>query len=341
MEKGQVLFLNEEEIKSILTNEKTLEIVEDVLKAFSLGEALNPVKLSMPMVEQDGRINSMPSYNMQTGAAGVKIATGFLGNPKKYQILTTMASIVLHDPETGMPLSIMGGTYITSMRTGAAAALKAKYLARKDSKVVTVVGAGVQGFTGMDMMLTVLEGDIAIEEVRVSDPFPAQREKLISKLQPKYPNVRFVEYEDNPTAAKGADILLMASAAPIPLLEACDIDEGTLCICISERLTHASIAKFDRFYADFTECVLERANLQGRVRAQKTGTTYVDLTADLIFGEIGDVMTGKIPGRLTESDRLLTRDCGMSIEDVGVAHYVYQEALARGIGKVLDFQNLT
>jgi len=340
MEKGQVLFLNEEEIKSILTNEKTLEIVEDVLKAYGRGEALNPVKLSMPMVEQSGRINSMPSYNTVTGATGVKVVSVFLNNAKQHGLLTTLGTIILHDPETGMPLSIMGGTYITSMRTGAAAALKAKYLARKDSKIVTVVGAGVQGFTGMDMMLTILEGDIAIEEVRVSDPFPAQRAKLISKLQAKYPNIRYVEYEDNPTAAKGADILLMASAAPFPLLENCEIDEGTLCICISERLTPKAIGKFDRFYADFKTCVLERANDYGRINAMKNGTPYVELTPDMITGEIGDVMVGKTPGRLTDSDRLLTRDAGMSIEDIGVAYYVYQEALARGIGQVLDFQNL-
>ena len=190
------------------------------------------------------------------------------------------------------------------------------------------------------MTMTVLGKESKIEEVRVADLNRQHIEHFIEKAKAKYPNLKYIACDDNPSAVNYADIALMCSGAPVAILEGCDIKEGCLCVCVSESLTRKSIAKFDRFYADFIACVLERTNAKGRINAQKMGVEYKDLTAEVFAAEIGEVMIGKKPGRLTEKDRLLTRDAGMSIEDVGVALYVYQEALKRGVGKILDFQNL-
>jgi len=340
MKQGQVLFLNEKEIESLLTNEKTLEIVDDVLKAYARGNVVNPVKLHLPVYpHHEGYINSMPSYNRETEATGIKVVSVYHDNVKKYGILTTMGTIILHDPETGMPYAIMGGTHITNMRTGAAAGLKARYLARKGSKVLAIVGAGAQGFSSMIMTLTAM-GPGTIEEIRVSDLSAERREQFIEKGKALYPEMNFISSASNNEAMKGADVVLLCAAAPVPLLTDCELEEGVTVICVSEILTPQNIARFDRFYADFAACLVERLNVSGRYNAAQRGETYEDLTEEMVSSEIGHVMIGEFPGRLNDTDKLLAADVGMGIEDVGVARYVYELAVEKGLGQVLDFQNL-
>jgi len=340
MQQGQILFLNEKEIESILSNEKTLEIVDSVFKAHAKGNVVNPVKLHLPVYpHHEGYINSMPSYNKETEATGIKVVSVYHDNVKKYGILTTLGTIILHDPETGMPYAIMGGTHITNMRTGAAAGLKARYLAKKDSKVLAIIGAGAQGFSSMVMTLTAM-GPGTIEEVHVSDLNPERRSQFIEKAKALYPELRYVSSPSNDEAMKGADVALFCAAAPVPLLESCVVEDGVTVICVNEILTPKTIARFDRFYTDFTDCVLERFNSIGQYNAKLRGETYEDLTEEMVTAEIGKVMIGEIPGRLSDRDKLLTIDVGMSIEDVGVARYVYEQAMEKGIGRMLDFQNL-
>ena len=340
MQQGKVLFLNEQQIQSLVTREKALELVEEVFRDYAAGQVVNPVKLHLPVYpDVDGYINSMPSYNKRTKATGVKLVSVYHDNPKKHQILATLGTIVLHDWRTGMPYAIMGGTHITNLRTGAAAGLKVKYLARKDARVLAIIGAGAQGYSAFEMAMTATEPG-RIQQVHVSDLAPQRREQFIERAKAQYPQLTFVSSPDNAAAMAEADVAMFCAAAPVPLLEDCPVKEGALVVCVNEMLTPKAIAKFDRFYTDFTDCVLERFNTGGRYNAQLTGRPYEDLTADMVTDEFGQVVLGKVPGRKSESDRLLTTDVGMSIEDVAVAQYVYEQAMAQGVGQILDFQNL-
>lgn len=340
MKKGQVLFLNEQEIFRLITREDALNLVDRALQDYANGHVINPVKLSLPLYQDvSGYINSMPSYNRTNKATGIKLVSVYLDNPRNHGLLSTMGTIVLHDWETGMPYAIMGGTHITNIRTGAAAGLKAKYLARKDSKVLALIGAGMQGFSALQMVLTALE-DRRIEEIHICDLTEERRQQFIAKIAPLYPEIRFISSPSNQAAMEQADIALFCAGASVPLLESCPIKEGATVICVQELVTPKTVAMFDRFYTDFTDCVLERFNSFGHHYSEITGIPYEDLTADLVTSEIGHVMAGHIPGRVSEKDRILTLDCGMSIEDIAAARFVYDRAVEQGIGTVLDFQNL-
>ena len=340
MEKGQVLFLNEKEIYSLITKEEALEIVDKVFKDYANGQVVNPVKLHLPIYpDVDGYINSMPSYNKTDKATGIKVVSVYHDNPKGHGLPATIGTIILHDWETGMPYAIMGGTHVTNIRTGAAAGLKAKYLANEDASVLAVIGAGAQGYSAMDMVMTAM-GKGRIKEIRVSDLAPDRRAQYIEKAKAVYPDVNYVSCQSNAEAMESADVALFAAAAPMPLLESCPVKPGCTVICINEMVTPKTIAKFDRFYTDFTDCVLERFNTSGHYSEKVTGRPYEDLTAEMVTCEIGDVMVGKVPGRISHDDKLLTLDVGMGIEDCGVASFVYKRALERGVGQILDFQNL-
>lgn len=340
MEKGQVLFLNEHEIEQLITREDALNLVDGALKDYANGHVINPVKLSLPLYQDvSGYINSMPSYNRANKATGVKLVSVYLDNPRNHGLLSTLGTIVLHDWETGMPYSIMGGTHITNIRTGAAAGLKAKYLARKDSRVLALIGAGMQGFSALQMVMLALN-DRRIEEIHICDLTEERRQQFISKAAPLYPGVRFVSSPSNQEAMAQADIALFCAGASVPLLESCPVKEGATVICVQELVTPATVAKFDKFFTDFTDCVLERFNSFGNHYSEITGIPYEDLTADLVTSEIGYVMAGLLPGRVSDQERILTLDCGMSIEDIACARFVYDRAVEQGIGTVLDFQNL-
>lgn len=336
MKQGQVRFLNEQEVKGLITVPKAFELVEQVFSIYAAGDAVNPIKLSLPIEPyHEGHINSMPSYIKQGDQCGVKVVSVHRDNMKKYRLPTTLGTILLHDPETGLPYAIMGGTHITDLRTGAVTGVMAKHLARADSKVLAVVGAGAQGFTSMEMTVLALPG---LTEIRVCDLSVERTASFIERGKAMYPQITF-HAADSARAMQGADVAIFATSAPVPILEHCEVSEGTAVICVSEKLTPKTIAMFDGFYVDFTKCAIERYNADGRRAAELAGIDYVDLTEEMVSGEIGDVILGKTAGRQNGKQRLLAASVGMSIEDVVCARHVFEEAERKNIGLVLDFQN--
>lgn len=337
MEKGKILFLNEKEIKELISAEQVLNLVEEVLKAYARGETINPVKLSLPLHPYHaGRINSMPSYIKPGDLSGVKVVSVHGENPGKYHLPTTLGTIILHDPDNGLPYAILGGTHITAMRTGAAAAVQAKHLARRNPRTLSIVGAGAQGFTSMQMTVLAVPG---IRQVRIRDIAAGNSESFIARGRALFPHLEFLSCQSNGEALTGTDIAVYATSSETPILEGSRLDEGVTVICVSEMLTPKTLSMFDSWYVDFTACSIERFNAEGHIIAKKTGSVYADLAGDMVTGEIGDVMIGRTPGRTGENQRILATSVGMSIEDVVVARAAYDAAVEGKKGLILDFQN--
>ena len=242
-----------------------------------------------------------------------------------------------HDWQTGLPYAIMGGTHITDLRTGAVSGVMAKYLAKQNSRVLSVVGAGAQGFTSMEMTMLAIG---TIEQVRVCDLSEDRVRSFIEKAKGRFPKATFLQCKSNAEALQGADIVLYATSASAPILEGSNVPEGATVICVSEKLTPKTISMFDGWYVDFTECAIERYNADGRHAAQLRGMPYEDLTQQMVTGEIGEVITGAIPGRQNDKQRLLAASVGMSIEDVICADAVFKAAQRQNLGLVVDFENL-
>ena len=338
MKPGEILFLNRNEVSKFITVKDALELTEKSLSEFSLGNTINPSKLILPTNPyHNGHINSMPSYMKYGDEAGVKIVSVYNDNPRKYGLPTTIGTIILYDPETGMPKCIMDGTRITDLRTGAVSGINAKYLARKDSKSMAIVGAGVQGYTSMQMILQALPG---IKEVVACDLSKERREEFIAKGQAEYPDVEFRGLEDHRVSLKENDIVVYATSADRPLLDSGEVADGVTVITVCELLTRHAVGMFDHWFVDFAECAIERYNDGGRQSAEARGLEWEDLTMDLVRGEIGDVITGKLPGRTSDSQKILAGAVGMSVEDVICAEHVFNGAMKAGAGKILDFQCL-
>jgi len=159
-----VLWLTEEDVISLLTMGDSIDAVEKAFKDHGRGLTQMPPKSYLYFSKYDGDLRAMPAYLEGLEAAGVKIVNVHARNPE-IGLPTVMALLVLNSPKTGAPVSIMGATYLTSMRTGAAGAVAAKHLARPKSRVVGLIGAGVQARTQLLGLSKIFE----IERVMVSD----------------------------------------------------------------------------------------------------------------------------------------------------------------------------
>jgi ornithine cyclodeaminase/alanine dehydrogenase len=140
---SEVLILSQDEVESCLPMDKTIEAVREAYIAFAKGRVQLAPVAHLDVKQYNGEVDIKPGYVEDFGIIGTKIASGYYDN-HKLGLPPGVAVIVLMDLKTSMPIAVMDGTHITAYRTGAAGAVAASVLARKNSKRVGIVGAGTQ-----------------------------------------------------------------------------------------------------------------------------------------------------------------------------------------------------
>ncbi|GAA3577881.1 ornithine cyclodeaminase family protein [Gibbsiella dentisursi] len=336
---GKVLILNEKQVKDELTPQLVLDLVEKSFAEYANGNAVNPVKLHLPLYpHHEGYINSMPSYLTKMEIAGAKVVSVFKHNMKEHCLPSTIGTIILHNTETGAPYAIMDGTYITAARTGAVIGVMAKYLAKQNSKVFTVVGAGATGLSAFIMINAALNESIT--EVRLVDISPDAQARFSSSAKEIFPAIRYVNYDSIQEACTGADIIVAAATASTPLYDDITFDKGSTLLMIEGDMDDKFANRFDSFIVDFKECFVERVNVTNTYHAEETGEPIQLLSEESVTAEIGDVITGKATGRKSDEDIIVVGSIGMGIQDIIVADYACKKAREKNKGTLVDFFNL-
>jgi alanine dehydrogenase len=276
-----------------------------------------------------GDFRVMPAYLEDMGAAGVKIVNVHPKNPQKYGLPTVMATIFLLDPKTGAPLAIMDGTWITNMRTGAGGAVAAKYLARKDSHVVAMVGAGAQARTQLIALNEVLD----IDEVRVSDAVKGKAKKYAGEMS-KLLGIEIEPTTDVEKTIKGADIVVTVTPARGPIVK----DEW-----ISEGMHINAIGADAPGKQELDPEILKRAKIvvDDMKQALHSGEVNVPLSEGIIargdiYAELGEVITGKKSGRASRDEITIFDSTGLAIQDIATDWKVYQKAKKMGKGRKVE-----
>ena len=216
-----VLVLNQDEIKSLLNMKDVINAVRKVFIAKATGKVQMPPKSYLHFEKYNGDLRVMPSYLEENDTASVKIVNSHADNPNKYNLPTVMALVTVFDPKTGAPLSVMDGTYITAIRTGAAAAVATEYLARKDSKVLGLVGAGVQAIPQLSAINEVSE----LSEVRAYDIDPKRRKEFVSIAETRY-NLKIVNCPTIRECVEKSDIISTITPVKNPIVKDGWINEG-------------------------------------------------------------------------------------------------------------------
>src|ERR1700731_840402 len=210
-----VLILSRTDLENVLPMDETIEALDLAFRELAEGKAMLVPRTSINFPKQEGWVGIMPAFVMNSFAT--KIVTLYKRNLER-QLPTIMGTIVLNDPETGEVLSIMDGTYITAIRTGALGGLAARLFSRKDSKTVGIFGAGTQATTQLIAATGVREISRAFVYDTVADRTKSFATEMQQKL--KIP----VEVAESPRALlQNSDIVVTVSTSKTPVFSGQDL----------------------------------------------------------------------------------------------------------------------
>ncbi|MHA1838552.1 MAG: ornithine cyclodeaminase, partial [Candidatus Ranarchaeia archaeon] len=327
----EILYLSQEDVKKAGLDIRIVnEAVEEVFKAHTKKEVILPYKIVLDLGERErGRINAMPAYvGGNIDMCGIKWIAGFPGNPKKYGIPRAHGIIIINNSWTGLPLAIMDGTLISAMRTGAATGVGAKYLARKDSEIVAIIGCGVQARTQIASLKEVIP---SISEVRGYDIRYEAAQAFANEIAEKY-HITGKAAKTPREAVEGADIIVTVTVADEPIVKNAWVKKGSFFAHVGsyQEEEFAVVQNSDKLVVDDWEQVLHRKTPVLALMAEKGLISPSDIHAN-----IGEIILGQKPGRETPEERIFYAPIGMGSEDVAVATYVYNKAKRLGIGRTL------
>jgi len=310
------LLLRRREIEELLSMSEALRVVEKAFKLKAQGKAIMPRKIYLDLSEYQGDYRAMPAYI--DGSAGVKWVSRYQNN-RKYNLPAVMAIITLCDPKTGYPLVIMDGTLITRMRTGAAGGIAVKYLARKDSSVIGLIGAGIQARA---QLLAISEVLPRIEEVKVFDQYQDARlryaEEMGAELNISICPVETVE------AATEADIVVATTYATGPVVKKQHIRPGTHINAIGADAQGKQELEADLLSgAKIVIDEIEQACHSGEINVP---LSQGQLKVEDIYGTLGEVAAGMKQGRENDEEITIFDSTGLAIQDMVCAKLVYEKA---------------
>ena len=324
-ESDGVLILSEKEVKSCLPMKDAINAVRQAYVAFAEGRVAMPPVVHLGVEKYNGEIDVKTGYVEDFQLISTKIASGFYDNPK-IGLPSGVAIVILMDLKTGLPLAIMDGTYLTAVRTGAAGAIAASVLARKDSKKVGLIGAGTQG----RMQMLALNEMFTIEQVRVFDKDKESREKYSSEMAKRLGiDVRAVA--DAREAISDADIVVTVT----PSRKAIVMDEW-----IRNGVHINAIGADAPGKQELDPKIMKRAKIvvDSLKQCRVIGETQHALSQGLIretniHAEIGEILNGRKKGRESDDEITVFDSTGIAAQDIAAANIVYQFAKKTGMCK--------
>lgn len=322
-----ILWLDQNDVRSILELSAVMEAVEKAFEQHGKKKIQMPPKSYLYFDKHNGDLRTMPAYLEEQDITGVKIVNVHPDNREK-GLPSVMALVVLNSTETGQPLAVMDGTYLTDLRTGAAGGVAAKYLARKDSHVVGIVGAGNQAKTQLMALSLVFD----IHQVKVYDISKDRAEEFRGEMMQQMGAEIIVASSVEGTC--DCDILVTVTPVREPIVRSEWIKPGTHINAIGADA--AGKEELDPMLLTRAKVIVDDI-----VQASHSGEVNVPLsdgviTSDDIWAEIGEVVAGVKVGRDGESEITVFDSTGLAIQDIATATIVYNAAKERGWGRSLS-----
>ena len=326
----EVLYLKNTDVRELLTMADIIPICEEVFKGVAEGTSLQENALVFMRPGHDFMrdpftdfVEAQPAFSRPMHICGIKTIIYFLGNVDKG--LPILSSLMLvADPETGIPRAYVEGEWIVGMRTAANDAVGAKYLAKKDSSSLAIIGCGLQGRT--HLIATKMLFDI--KDVRIHDRYEKAMKKYIADMAGMYPDVNIRSFDNPKDAVNGADIVCMVTTSYVPVVFEDWIGPGCL-VCA----TH-SFSDFDiKATRTFDKYVIGDPTCDVNISKKK----YADYDEKTVYARLGEVILGWKPGRESDQERIIWHHKGVvGLSEVAVAVLAYERAKEKGIGVKLE-----
>jgi ornithine cyclodeaminase/alanine dehydrogenase-like protein (mu-crystallin family) len=301
-------FLDEHEVRARLSMSDLIEAMERALVEFSAGRVQQPVRTIMEFGGTSSFFGLMPSYVPALPALGSKLVTVCAANAAR-GLDTHQAIIVMLNPETGVAEAIMDGRYITEARTAAVSAVSAKYLARKDARVLGILGSGVQARSHLEALKLVRE----FQEVRVWSPTPERLRRFAAET-----GARAMASAE--ATVRGADVVVTVTPSPTPVVFSEWVGDGTHVIAVgscrpTQRELDPALVQRSRLIVDSRAAALQEAG--DVVMGIKEGRW----TASHIEAELGE-----LPKRQNDREITVFKSLGLAVEDIFAAHLVLSKS---------------
>lgn len=319
MSEHKILYLSRADVESVnLPMKEIIDLLEKAFKEKGNGKVEMPPKPGIHTMP-DAFIHAMPAYIPAMRSAGIKWVSGYPEN-FKHGLPYITGLMILNDVETGVPYAVLDCTWITAMRTGAASALSAKYLARPESATAGILACGVQGRTNLEALMCLFP----VKRVYAYDVLPEVQERFVAEMSSRF-NVEVVGVKEPRQAVVESELVVTSGPIlkhPTPTIQKDWLKPGA----------YGSAVDFDSYWTGESLRQMDRISTDDHAQFhyyksvgyfQQTPTPYADL---------GELVAGLKPGRQDERERTLAINLGLAMDDMAVAPTIYQRAKEMGLG---------
>jgi alanine dehydrogenase len=324
----QFRLLTEQQVHSLLPIGDLIAAMESALAKFSSREVLQPVRSVLTVGPTKAYFGLMPAYVPSPTSLGAKLVTVF-GENHKRGLPSHFATILLFDPDTGALLAVIDGRYITEARTAAVSAVSTRFLANPDAGTLAIIGSGVQARSHLEAYQHVRQ----LKEVRIWSPSAGSRSRFVDDMSPSV-NVPIINAPTAEAAVRGADLIVLVTSSPTPVIEDAWVSDGAHVVCVgacrpTQQEMPPALVKRGRLYVDSSAAaVVEAGDIVMNIAAGLFNASH-------IRGEIGELVLGRVPGRSHANDVTIFKSLGMAVEDVVAADLVFRRASETGAGTEL------
>lgn len=324
--------LTENDCRAVLAMTDAIDIQGEAFTLLANGQSIEGLRSFATSDEPPGVAIFNPCFLKDGAGYGIKVVSDFYGNSKR-GVPRMSALVALFDGETGAPHTVMEAGYLTDLRTGAGTGLAARYLARKDSRVLAVVGGGRVAGNQVEALATVLD----LKTVLISSRTRERGEALVQRLRDaggRIPgDVRYVTSARE--AVSAADVVVAATTAHTPVIEGEWLRAGTFVASVgayeptSREVDSEVIRRAARHVIDSrNDCLAHAGDF---VLAAKEGVIGLDAVAD-----IADLVGGRAKGRQSDDEITFYKSIGVPIQDLVTAQHIQRRAAERNIGLIVD-----
>jgi ornithine cyclodeaminase/alanine dehydrogenase-like protein (mu-crystallin family) len=323
MTMNQVLYLSRADVEA--TRVTMREVLDALLEAFAAkgrGEIEMPPKPGIHPAP-DAFIHAMPAYIPALRSAGLKWVAGFPDNHRR-GLPYISGLLILNDVETGLPLAIMDCIWVTAMRTGAATAVAAQFMARPESSTVGILACGVQGRTNLMALMELFP----ITRVHAFDVDKEAQTRYVAEAAEQY-GVKVIGVGEPRQAVEGMDLIV--TSGPILRVPHATIQPGWM-----QEGAFASLVDFDSYWAPAAMKEVDKFVTDDVPQLDHYRQVGYFQDIPPVYGDLGEIVAGLKPGRENPSERTMTCNLGLAMDDMATAPIIYRRALDMGIGTWLD-----
>ena len=329
MEPKGILYLSNEDVRQVLDLGSAIDITEQALRDHSEGRIIWSTPEDFAIKPQEGwqswvtgcALTSVAGFRIRSikAAGGSRDASRPPRGPRRI--------LILSDREGGEIRAIMDEDWCHAVRTGAAATVACRLLARKGAATMAMLGAGDTARAAVPVMAKAF----ALKEIRVTSRTPESRRIYADEVGKEYGlNIRPVESTEE--ALRGADIVVSATTTSAPFVQDSWLGDGITVYSIGkhQEMESAFYKKADKFVVDSWEHCKNKSDMQRMLKENY-------LSEKDLHAELPELLAGKKPARQSDRERIFIRAIGLVNQDIAMADHIYHRALEMGIGTHLPY----